>query len=284
MAPSLCRTSLGHVPSERAVGTAALLVRACHPEPTLAVTGVTALLAWDAGTGPGRGALVTAAVFTGQLSIGWSNDLVDARRDRAVARADKPLATGALAVRAVIAAVVVALIGCATLSLLCGLASGLTHLALGVGSGWMYNLVAKRTAWSWLPYALAFGSLPAVVSLAARPPALAPWWLLLAGAMLGIGAHLVNALPDLADDATTGVRGLPHILGRAASQRTATAVLVIASLATFAGPWTRPPLWCWAGLVIVFVVAVVGLRSSDRVAFHATVAIAAVGVVMLTSR
>jgi 4-hydroxybenzoate polyprenyltransferase len=99
-----------------------------------------------------------------------------------------------------------------------------------------------------------------------------------------VGAHLVNALPDLADDAATGVRGLPHILGRSASQRVATAVLVVASLMSFAGPWTRPPLWCWAGLVVVLVVAGVGLRSEGRLAFHATVAIAAVDVVLLTAR
>ena len=39
-----------------------------------------------------RVALVTAAVLCGQLSIGWSNDLVDLARDRAVGRRDKPLA------------------------------------------------------------------------------------------------------------------------------------------------------------------------------------------------
>src|SRR3712207_7375206 len=30
---------------------------------------------------------------------------------------------------------------------------------------------------------------------------------------LGVGAHLLNVLPDLEDDAATGVRGLPHVLG-----------------------------------------------------------------------
>src|SRR3954454_24113139 len=68
------------------------LVLACHPGPTLAVSVFTALLAWSAGLTAGRGLLVTTAVLTGQLSIGWCNDLVDARRDRAVGRTDKPLA------------------------------------------------------------------------------------------------------------------------------------------------------------------------------------------------
>ncbi len=42
-----------------------------------------------------------AAVLAGQLTIGWSNDLIDLRRDREVARTDKPLATGAVSVRMV---------------------------------------------------------------------------------------------------------------------------------------------------------------------------------------
>jgi 4-hydroxybenzoate polyprenyltransferase len=284
MGTSLCRTSLGHVPSKSPVASLGLLIRACHPQPTTAVTGVTALLAAGAGLGLGRGVLVTAAVFTGQLSIGWSNDLIDARRDRTVHRTDKPLATGQLAASTVLVAVGAALLTCVVLSLLCGLRSGLTHLGLGVGSGWVYNLALKRTRWSWVPYALAFGSLPAVVSLAANPARLPQAWLMAAGAMLGIGAHLVNALPDLADDAATGVRGLPHILGRRLSQLTSTAVLVGASLLAFVGPWNLPPVWCWAGLLVVFGLAAVGLRRSGYLAFQAALAIAAVDVIMLTTR
>ena len=43
---------------------------------------------------PGTAALVVAAVLAGQLSVGWSNDLVDVGRDRRAGRTDKPLATG----------------------------------------------------------------------------------------------------------------------------------------------------------------------------------------------
>ena len=50
---------------------------------------------WRSGSGPADVALVVAAVLTGQLSIGWSNDLVDAApRPRGRAATDKPLATG----------------------------------------------------------------------------------------------------------------------------------------------------------------------------------------------
>ncbi len=227
-----------------------LLARTCHPEPTAAVTALTALLAVDAGLPAGRVVLVAAAVFTGQLSIGWSNDLVDLRRDRLVHRTDKPLATGALAARTVRVAIATALAACVVLSLLCGWWSGLTHLVLGVGSGWAYNVGLKRTVWSWLPYAVAFGTLPAVVWLAASPPDLPPAWLMVAAGLLGVGAHLVNALPDLADDDATGVRGLPQRLGRRPAQLLATGILVAASAVVVLGPGVQPPPGpgsrCWS--------------------------------------
>ena len=47
--------------------------------------------------------LVAAAVLAGQLSVGWLNDYLDADRDRAVRRADKPVVTGALTIGAIAA-------------------------------------------------------------------------------------------------------------------------------------------------------------------------------------
>lgn len=270
--------------SQASTASVTLLARACHPEPTLAVTTLTALLAYDAGASMGRALLVVAAVFTGQLSIGWSNDLVDYRRDRLVERPDKPLATGALAIATVRAAVAVALGACVVLSLLCGWRSGLTHLVLGVGSGWAYNLGLKRTAVSWVPYAVAFGTLPAVVWLALPSTPLPPWWLMAAGALLGVGAHIVNALPDLADDAATGVHGLPHRLGQRRSQVLASVVLLAASSVVVLGPGGRPALWAWSAFVVTAVLAAVALRWSGAAAFRATVAIAAVDVALMIAR
>lgn len=260
------------------------LTRACHPEPTAAVTTLTALLAVDAGAPLVRGVLVTAAVFTGQLSIGWSNDLIDSGRDAAVARLDKPVVTGALPLGTLRAAVMAAVAACIVLSLLCGWRSGLTHLVFAVGSGWVYNLSLKRTVVSWLPYALAFGTLPAVVWLARPSTELPPWWLLGGGALLGVGAHLVNALPDLADDAATGVRGLPHRLGQQTSQLLATVVLVAASTVVVLGPGGWPAWWSWAGLAVTAALAAVAWRSAGAVAFRATVAIAVVDVALLIAR
>ncbi|MGA8978301.1 MAG: UbiA family prenyltransferase, partial [Pedococcus sp.] len=147
------------------------LVAAAHPAPAAAVTVLTALLAVAAGHSLGSGTLVVAAVATGQLSIGWSNDLIDAGRDRRVGRTDKPVATGAVAAPIVRVATALSLVACVALSLACGWQAGLVHLGLGVASGWAYNLGLKRTVWSAVPYAVAFGALTAVVSLALPDPA-----------------------------------------------------------------------------------------------------------------
>jgi 4-hydroxybenzoate polyprenyltransferase len=44
--------------------------------------------------------LVTLAVAAGLLSIGWSNDAFDARRDAAAGRTDKPIPMGGISRRA----------------------------------------------------------------------------------------------------------------------------------------------------------------------------------------
>ena len=80
-----------------------------------------------------------------------------------------------------------------------------------VAAAWAYNLGLKSTVWSWVPYAVAFGGLTVFVALA--DDAAPPWWWPVGAALLGVGAHLLNVLPDLDDDAATGVRGLPHRLG-----------------------------------------------------------------------
>ena len=95
---------------------------------------------------------------------------------------------------------------CVVLSLACGWAAGLVHLGC-TAAGWAYNLGLKATVWSWAPYAAAFGGLPVFVWLAGDDPGLPPWWLPLAAACLGVGAHLLNVLPDIDDDRPRGCAG-----------------------------------------------------------------------------
>jgi 4-hydroxybenzoate polyprenyltransferase len=249
----------------------------------VAVTTVAALLSAAVDLGPARSAVVVSAVLTGQLTIGWSNDLLDAHRDRRVRRTDKPLATGELSEAAVRAALVSAALCCVVLSLSLGWRSGLTHLGLVVGGGTAYNLGMKARRTSWVPYAVAFGALPAVVTLAAVPPAPPPWWMVVAGALLGVGAHLMNVLPDLDDDAATGVRGLPHRLGAKASQTSAGVLLVLASLVVVLGPAGAPRTVIWLAPLATVLLAAVVLRGSGRAPFTAAAAIAVIDVALLAA-
>ncbi len=257
---------------------------ASHPAPGSAVTVLTALLAVGAGHRLGTGLLVTAAVGAGQLSIGWSNDLIDAARDRHVSRSDKPIARGDLDAALVRTATAVALAGTVVLSLACGLASGLVHLVLGVGSGWAYNLGLKRTPWSPVPYAVAFGSLPAVVTLALDDPRLPPLWTFAVGALLGVGAHLLNVLPDLAEDARTGVHGLPHRLGERRVRVVAPLVLLAGSVLTVLGPGAPASVWPWLGLAGSVLLAALAVAGRGRTPFLAAIGIAFLAVAGLLLR
>ncbi|UNX54776.1 UbiA family prenyltransferase [Georgenia sp. TF02-10] len=265
------------------VATAGALLRASHLAPTLAVTTVAALLAAAAGLSPRTGAVLTLAVLAGQLSIGWSNDLLDADRDARVGRRDKPLVTGALSRRLVRRSVAAALVVCVVASLAVGLAAGLVHL-LAVAAGWAYNLRLKGTLLSWLPYTVAFGALPTLAWLAQDPARLPPGWMVAAGSLLGAGAHLVNVVPDLADDAATGVRGLPHRLGARRSVLLALACLTAASAVAVLGPAGPTPGWAWAVLAMVGLLAAVAVRAGGRALFRAAMGIALLDVVMLVLR
>ena len=138
---------------------------------------------------------------TGQLSIGWSNDLIDAARDRKVGRPDKPIARGEISAGLVQRAVAVALFLCVVLSLACGLAAAVVHLFLGVGVGLGLQPLLQADPLVRPPVRRRLRHPPAVVTLALPDPELPAPWTFFAGALLGVGAHLLNALPDLADDA-----------------------------------------------------------------------------------
>lgn len=266
---------------------AAALVRAAHAPPAFAVTVFAgAYAAGAAGAGPGRALLVAAAVLAGQLSVGWSNDWIDADRDLAVGRPDKPVVAGTVTVAALRRGSLLALAACAALSLALGPAAALLHLAL-VAAAWAYNARLKSTVWSWLPYAIAFGGLPSVATLGVPGgDVLAPWWVTGGGALLGVGAHLANVLPDLEDDAATGVRGLPHRLGRRRTATGAAGVLLAAVAVVALGPPGAPGAVAVAGLALAAALAAsgaaVGLaRPASRWPFGAAMAVAAVAVVLL---
>lgn len=259
---------------------ARLLLAASHPGPVVAVTVLTALLAYGYRLEPSRALLVTAAVLAGQLTIGWSNDLLDLDRDRATGRRDKPLARGDLHPRVVRAALVVAALGALVLSLACGLAAAVVHLVLVVGSGWAYNLGLKRAEASFVPYAVGFGALPHVVTLTSVGTSAVEVWVTAAAALLGVGVHLLNVLPDLADDAATGVVGLPHRLGEARLRFAAAVALLAATLVCLLGP-DLPAVAIVVGALVAVALTGVVWRGRGRVPFVGAIAVATLDVVLL---
>jgi 4-hydroxybenzoate polyprenyltransferase len=260
------------------------LAASTHPAPTVAVTTVATLLAVAAGVPGGRAALLCAAVLAGQASIGWSNDWLDADRDRAVARTDKPTVQGAVRPTRLRSAAWIAAFLAVVLSLALGAVPGVLLLVL-VASGWAYNAGLKRTAASVVPYLTGFGALPAGVVAAAPGTPAAPWWLVGAGAALGAAAHLANVAPDLEDDLATGVRGLPHRLGATASASIGALLLGGASLVLVLGPAGSPTAAGWGCLALtapaVVVAALAGTARFRRLAFPAVMLLTVLDVVLL---
>ncbi|MFG2987843.1 UbiA family prenyltransferase [Streptomyces sp. NPDC048257] len=257
------------------------LSAACHPLPAAAVTLFAAALTAAAGHAPAAAALTVGAVAAGQLSVGWCNDRADLRRDLATGRRDKPLVAGTVSPAAVTRAAALALLVCVPLSLACGLLAGAVHL-VGVAAAWAYNLRLKSTAASWLPYALAFGLLPAFVTLGLPGAPWPPPWLTAAAALLGAGAHFANVLPDIEDDLATGVAGLPQRLGVRASAALA-GLLVLGSTATLVvGPPGRVTAYGWTLLAVTTAALLLAARRpAGRLPFLTTVAVAGADVILL---
>jgi 4-hydroxybenzoate polyprenyltransferase len=267
------------------------LLRASHPEPGAAVTAVAILLAIGVGHDAAGAALVGLTVLATQLAVGWTNDWLDAERDTAVERSDKPLATGAVSRRAVGVAGLAAAVATPLVGLTLGLPATIAITAALV-SALLYNWPLKFTPASVLPYAFSFATLPAFIILALPDAPRPPLWIVAAGGLLGAGAHFANVLPDLDDDVRTGVRGLPHRIGPAWSRTAAAGLLLAATVALVFGPPGRPS---WYGVAAVAAAVVVlpagwyaGRLASSRgsrpvAVFRAVLVVALIDVLLLIS-
>lgn len=235
----------------------------------LAVTAIVTALALAAGRGPAYATLMAVAVLTGQLFVGWTNDLADIKQDREQHRTDKPLATGQISRQTVQTAAAGALVTI-PLSLATGLASGAAHLT-AVAAATAYNLGLKRTPFSVLPYAVAFGLVPTFVT--AGPPIThaPPLWATAAAALLGAGAHFTQTL--------TGLQGLPQRMGSKATGITGPALMAAAAAVITIGASHKNPL-LGAGLAatVALLAATIAAALTNRptVAFRLTLATAAV--------
>ena len=204
------------------------LLRDSHFGPNLLVTFISLFFAqlywWE-----GPAYVIAIGVFCGQLVVGWSNDAIDYKDDLLHNRQKKPLVSGQISLRllqnslrAVLPlAIVINLFG--PLGFVGG---GLSVLAIGLAVA--YNFYFKFTIFSWLPYAIAFGSLPSCMALSKeQTPEL---WMWLGGALLGTAAHFLNVIKDMDEDHMSGIKGLPQRVGTRAS--VIAAIVLIASAVT----------------------------------------------------
>ena len=260
------------------------LIITSHPGPSLAITGLATLLAAQAaphGIGP---VLTAPALLAGQVSIGWSNDACDAAQDAAAGRTDKPLARGDISAAAVWTAAGAAAAAGLAMALIIGPVTGGLY-ALAIATGWAYNLGLKSSLASGAMYLLGFGLMPAYAA-STLPGHPAPRWpITVAAALLGLGAHFANVLPDLAADRATGVGGLPQRVadrwGPGAVRAAALALLLTASVLLLLGAtrrWVAIP-----GLTAALLLAVAAARGTGRVPFLAAIGIAAVDIVLFTT-
>jgi 4-hydroxybenzoate polyprenyltransferase len=201
------------------------LLKASHFGPTLIVTTISFAVStfywWE-----GPAYVIAFGVFTGQLVVGWSNDLYDLEDDLKHQRSKKPLVAGLITkeylqkwLRFMVPFSFVAnLLGPL------GIKGGSVYM-LGIACGVAYNFYFKFTMLSPLPFAIAFAALPScvVISKDLNPPL----WMLLGGALFGMAAHFINVIKDMDQDQASGIKGLPQWLGKTKSIAAAAVLIAL---------------------------------------------------------
>lgn len=170
-------------------------------------------------------ALVLLASAAGQATVGWTNDVHDAAADRAAGRVNKPTVRGELRPEDLRAPILVSATLTIPLSFLAaGWIGGAAHIA-AVASALVYNFFLARTMWSWVPYAVSFALMPVFIAHASSPTLWPTIPIVLLSVLVGVTAHLLNAIPDIDIDRETGWGGLAVSLGKRRS------IVVVAALA-----------------------------------------------------
>jgi len=207
------------------------LRQACHFGPTLIVTAI----AFGFGTyywWEGPAYVIAFTVATGQLVVGWSNDLYDYKDDLAHNRANKPLVSGLITPQYLMKWLrfMVPFSFVANLLGPLGIKGGLVYM-LGIACGVAYNFYFKFSILSPLPYAIAFAALPSAVAISKdiNPPV----WMWLGGALFGMAAHFINVIKDMKQDQVSGIEGLPQRLGTMKSIVVAGALITAGILVLF---------------------------------------------------
>ncbi|CAB4906458.1 MAG: hypothetical protein F2808_06260 [Actinobacteria bacterium] len=180
-----------------------------------------------------RVALVFAASAAGQATVGWTNDLHDATADLAAGRVKKPTVRGDLHAKDLRVPILVSALLTIPLSFLAaGWVGGAAHI-VAVSSALIYNFSLARTMWSWVPYAVSFALMTVFIAQASSLALWPTWPVLCLGILVGVTAHLFNAIPDIDSDRDMGWGGLAVFLGRRRS--IVLAVVLVLLVAACAG-------------------------------------------------
>ena len=191
------------------------LLKASHFGPTLIVTSISWFFAahywWE-----GPAYVIAFGVFTGQLVVGWSNDLYDYKDDLMHNRQNKPLVSGVIS-QSYLKRWLTFMVPFSFVANLLGplgFKGGLVYM-FGISMGVAYNFYFKFNVFSWFPYALAFAALPSCIAISkdVTPPV----WMWLGGALLGSAAHFINVIKDMDQDRASGIGGAPQRIGKRSS-------------------------------------------------------------------
>ena len=201
------------------------LAKASHFGPSLLVTSLSyffAQLYWQ----PGSALIIALGFFSGQLIVGWSNDLIDYADDLSHQRMNKPLVAGLIS-RKFLQSWLAVMIPVALFINLFGplgfVGGGLSIFAIVWALG--YNFYFKFNIFSPLPYAVAFAILPSCMAFSQdKTP---PTWMWLGGALFGMAAHFLNVLKDMDQDHASGIKGLPQRCGKTGSIIAATILIAL---------------------------------------------------------
>jgi 4-hydroxybenzoate polyprenyltransferase len=204
------------------------LLKASHFIPSLIVSSIAFVFGvyywWE-----GPAYVIAFTVFTGQLVVGWSNDLYDFADDQKHQRMNKPLVSGVITEK-YLRSWLIFMVPFSFLANIfgpLGFKGGLLYW-LGIGFGVAYNFYFKFNFLSPVPFAVAFAILPSCIAIS--KDVTPPLWMWLGGALFGSAAHFINVLKDLDQDRASDIKGLPQILGKKASIAIAAALSALAAV------------------------------------------------------
>ena len=221
-----------------------------------------------------------------QASIGSLNDLVDATSD-ARSKPAKPIPHGDISHGEARAVTVAAAAAGVLLAVVSGWAVGAVAVAvLAVGYG--YDLFAKGTPWSWVPFAVGIPLLPVFAWLGAAGELPDAFVVLIPVAILaGAGLAIANATADLERDSAAGTGSIAVRLGRDrawAIHAALMTVVVMAGLSTLALRRTEPgPFAAASAAAGLVALAVVLARNASPARRERAWELEAIGVALLAA-